>query len=51
MTLVILAILILAYILIATENITKVNRAAVAIFCWNGRMGSLYLFRYGLRDQ
>lgn len=32
MTLVILAILILAYILIATENITKVNRAAVAIF-------------------
>ena len=31
MTLVILAILILAYILIATENITKVNRAAVAI--------------------
>ena len=38
MTLVILAILILAYILIATENITKVNR-------------SLYLFRYGLRDQ
>ena len=32
MTLVILAILILAYVLIATENITKVNRAAVAIF-------------------
>lgn len=32
MTIVILAILVLAYVLIATENITKVNRAAVAIF-------------------
>ncbi len=32
MTLVILGILVLAYILIATENVTKVNRAAVAIF-------------------
>lgn len=32
MTLVILTILILAYVLIATENVTKVNRAAVAIF-------------------
>ena len=51
MTLVILAILILAYILIATENITKVNRCCRSHFCWNGRMGSLYLFRYGLRDQ
>lgn len=32
MTLVILTILILACVLIATENVTKVNRAAVAIF-------------------
>ena len=32
MTLVILTILVLAYVLIATENVTKVNRAAVAIF-------------------
>ena len=50
MTLVITAILILAYILIATENVTKVNRAAVAILRGNGGMGALYLFRYGLRD-
>ena len=32
MTLVILTILMLACVLIATENVTKVNRAAVAIF-------------------
>ncbi len=32
MTLVIVTILLLAYVLIATENVTKVNRAAIAIF-------------------
>ena len=32
MTVVILAIILMGYLLIATENITKVNRAAVAIF-------------------
>lgn len=32
MTLIIVAILVLAYLLIATENVTNVNKAAVAIF-------------------
>ena len=32
MTLLIVTILILGYILIATENVTSVNKAAVAIF-------------------
>ncbi len=40
MTLVILAILILAYILIATI-LPRVNRAAVGQILLNGRMGSL----------
>ena len=31
MTVVIIAIILMGYLLIATENITKVNRAAVAI--------------------
>ena len=46
MTLVILAILILAYILIATENITKVNRAAVAIFA--GTVGWVLYICFGM---
>ena len=32
MTLVIVAILLMGFLLVATENITKVNRAAVVIF-------------------
>ncbi len=46
MTLVILAILILAYTLIATENITKVNRAAVAIFA--GTVGWVLYICFGM---
>lgn len=46
MTLVITAILILAYILIATENVTKVNRAAVAIFA--GTVGWVLYICFGM---
>ncbi len=46
MTLVILAILLLAYILIATENVTKVNRAAVAIFA--GTVGWVLYICFGM---
>ena len=46
MTLVITAILILAYILIATENLTKVNRAAVAIFA--GTVGWVLYICFGM---
>lgn len=46
MTIVILAILLLAYVLIATENITKVNRAAVAIFA--GTVGWVLYICFGM---
>ncbi len=46
MTLVILAILLLAYLLIATENVTKVNRAAVAIFA--GTVGWVLYVCFGM---
>ena len=46
MTLVILTILILAYVLIATENVTKVNRAAVAIFA--GTVGWVLYVCFGM---
>ena len=46
MTLVILTILILAYVLIATENVTKVNRAAVAIFA--GTVGWVLYICFGM---
>ncbi len=46
MTLVILTILILAYVLIATENVTKVNRAAVAIFA--GTVGWVLYMCFGM---
>jgi len=46
MTLVILAILLLAYILVATENVTKVNRAAVAIFA--GTVGWVLYICFGM---
>lgn len=46
MTLVILSILILAYVLIATENVTKVNRAAVAIFA--GTVGWVLYICFGM---
>ena len=46
MTLVILTILVLAYVLIATENVTKVNRAAVAIFA--GTVGWVLYVCFGM---
>ena len=46
MTLVILTILVLAYVLIATENVTKVNRAAVAIFA--GTVGWVLFVCFGM---
>ena len=46
MTLVILTILILACVLIATENVTKVNRAAVAIFA--GTVGWVLYICFGM---
>ncbi len=46
MTLVILAILLLAYLLIATESVTKVNRAAVAIFA--GTVGWVLYVCFGM---
>lgn len=46
MTLVILSILILACVLIATENVTKVNRAAVAIFA--GTVGWVLYICFGM---
>ena len=46
MTLVILTILILAYVLIATEYVTKVNRAAVAIFA--GTVGWVLYICFGM---
>lgn len=46
MTLVILAILLLAYVLVATENVTKVNRAAVAIFA--GTVGWVLYICFGM---
>ena len=46
MTLVILTILVLAYVLIATENVTKVNRAAVAIFA--GTVGCVLFVCFGM---
>ena len=46
MTLVIVAILLMGYLLIATENITKVNRAAVAIFA--GTVGWVLYICFGM---
>lgn len=46
MTLVILSILMLACVLIATENVTKVNRAAVAIFA--GTVGWVLYICFGM---
>lgn len=46
MTLVILTILLLACVLIATENVTKVNRAAVAIFA--GTVGWVLYICFGM---
>ena len=46
MTLVILTILMLACVLIATENVTKVNRAAVAIFA--GTVGWVLYICFGM---
>ncbi len=46
MTLVIATILLMGYLLIATENITKVNRAAVAIFA--GTVGWVLYICYGM---
>ena len=46
MTLVILTILMLACVLIATENVTKVNRAAVAIFA--GTVGWVLYVCFGM---
>ena len=46
MTLVIMTILILAYVLIATEYVTKVNRAAVAIFA--GTVGWVLYICFGM---
>ena len=45
MTLIIVAILLLAYILIATEVLTKVNKAAVAVFA--GTVGWILYICYG----
>ena len=45
MTLVIVVILVLAYILIATEALTKVNKAAVAVFA--GTVGWILYICYG----
>ena len=46
MTVVILAIILMGYLLIATENITKVNRAAVAIFA--GTVGWVLYICFGM---
>ena len=46
MTLVIALILVMAYVLIATENLTKVNRAAVAIFA--GTVGWVLYICFGM---
>lgn len=46
MTIVIVSILLLGYLLIATENITKVNRAAVAIFA--GTVGWVLYICFGM---
>ena len=46
MTLVIVSILLMGYLLIATENITKVNRAAVAIFA--GTVGWVLYICFGM---
>ena len=46
MTVVIVAILLTGYLLIATENITKVNRAAVAIFA--GTVGWVLYICFGM---
>lgn len=46
MTIVIVTILVLCYLLIATESITKVNRAAVAIFA--GTVGWVLYICYGM---
>lgn len=46
MTVVIVAILLMGYLLIATENITKVNRAAVAIFA--GTVGWVLYICFGM---
>ena len=45
MTLIIVAILLLAYLLIATENLTKMNKAAVAVFA--GTLGWVLYISYG----
>ena len=45
MTIVIIAIMLLAYILIATEKLTKVNKAAVAVFA--GTVGWILYICYG----
>ena len=46
MTIVIVAILLMGYLLIATENVTKVNRAAVAIFA--GTVGWVLYICFGM---
>ena len=46
MTIVIVSILLLGCLLIATENITKVNRAAVAIFA--GTVGWVLYICFGM---
>ena len=46
MTVVIIAIILMGYLLIATENITKVNRAAVAIFA--GTVGWVLYICFGM---
>ena len=45
MTLVIVVILLIAYVLIATELLTKVNKAAVAVFA--GTVGWILYICYG----
>lgn len=45
MTLIIVCILLLAYLLIATEHVTKVNKAAVAVFA--GTVGWILYICYG----
>ncbi len=45
MTIIIVAILLLAYLLISTENLTNVNKAAVAIFA--GTLGWVLYVSYG----
>ena len=50
MTLIIVAIVLLSYLLISTEHLTNINKAAVAIFAGSG-MGALYLLWYRFRHE